>query len=156
MINYNNPSDDEIRRIVKEAHDAGEQKKILHHFTGKSVDELRQICGMPKQVKKRHYGRGRPKHWDEQKIKYLYDHPNETAANLAKHLGVSENAVTSMRYQLRIKRVSIWTDELLGKLIKARKCGMTPTKIALLLDTDGITPYEVQKKIISMKNAKKL
>ena len=33
---------------------------------------------------------------------------------------------------------------------------MTPTKIAQLLDTDGITPYEVQKKIISMKNAKKL
>ena len=116
QIDYTNPTDNEIRRIVAEALDAGEQIRILHDLTGRSVGELRQICSMPKEIRKRHYRKGRPGFWDEEKIKYLYDHPNETAANLSKHFGVSQTAVTSMRYQLGIKRIDLWTDDLIRKL----------------------------------------
>lgn len=153
QIDYTNPTDNEIRRIVSEAADAGEQIKILRDLTGKSIDELRQICGMPKQIKKRHYRRGRPGFWDEQKIKYLYVHPNEKCQDVAKKFGVSCAAITSMRYQLGIKRVSIWSDDLIQKLTLAYRNGLKAAKIADMLDMDL---YDVQKKIIAMKAAKKL
>lgn len=153
QIDYNNPTDNEIRRIVAEALDAGEQVKILRHLTGKSIDEIRQICGMPKEIKKRHYRKGRPGFWDKDKIKYLYDHPNETAASLSKHFGVSQTAVTSMRYQLGIKKVTVWSEDAIRKLTLAYRNGLKPAKIAEMLDLDL---YAVQKKIIAMKAAKKL
>ena len=153
QIDYNNPTDNEIRRIVSEAADAGEQIKILRDLTGKSIDELRQICGMPKEIRKRHYRRGRPGFWDEAKIKYLYDHPNEKAADIAKHFGVSQTTITSMRYQLGIKKVTIWSDDLIQKLTVAYRNGLKAKKIAELLDMDL---YDVQKKIIAMRASKKL
>ena len=153
QIDYNNPTDNEIRRIVAEARNAGKQIKILHDLTGKSIAEIRQICGMPKQVRKMYPKRGRPSSWNAEKIKYLYDHPNETAADLSKHLGVSQTAITSMRYQLGIKRVTIWTDDLIQKLTIAYRNGFKATKIAEMLDMDL---YDVQKKITAMRAANKI
>ena len=153
-IDYNNPTDNEIRRIVAEACDATAQIYIIHDLTGKSVDEIREICGMPAaKKKKRGYGRGRPKRWTMEKIQYLYDHPNEKCQDIAKKLDMSASSVTSMRYQLGIKQISVWTDDLIEKLTIAYRNGLRASQIAKLLDMDL---YAVQKKIIAMRACKKL
>lgn len=153
QIDYTNPTDNEIRRIVSEALVPADQIKILHDFTGRPIQELREICGMAPKTKAKHYKRGRPGFWNDEKVQYLYEHPNEKCQDLAKRFGVSCAAVASVRHQLGIKQVSIWTDDLVAKLTLAYRNGLRAKKIAELLDMDL---YEVQKKIIAMKQTKKL
>ena len=154
MINYNNPTDNEIRRIVAEALEPEQQVVILSELTGRSEADIRSICGMkPPKMTCTTRKKGRPSVWDDEKKQYLYDHPDESCHEIAKKFGVSYSSVTSMRYNLGIIQTSIWTEDLIEKLILAYQNGLRALQISKLLDVDH---YEVQKKITSLKMSKKL
>lgn len=150
MINFNNPTENEIRRLVNEAADPNNQITIIADLTGKSKIEIRKICGMKTPEKKKYSNRGRPSNWTEEKIAYLYDHPDESAQSIADKLCISSSAVSSMKYQLGIKKTSTWTDEQTMKLIEAYERGLRGLKIAKMLKMD--LP-KVQKKIVSLRYA---
>lgn len=153
QIDYNQPTDNEIRRIVSQALNATEQIKILHDLTGRSKAELRELCGIKLKKSKRGYTVGRPSMWTDAKIQYLIDHPNEKCQDIADKLGLSLASVTSKRHQLGIKRVTVWNPRTVDQLTTAYYAGLRASKIAKLLNLDTFT---VQKKITSLKGNGKL
>lgn len=156
MINYNNPTNNEIRRIVAAALDPVEQVKILAQLTGKGEDEIRGICGMPPKTKKvRYYKRGRPNRmWTEAEEDYLRDHRNDKLKDQAAALGRCIQVIYEKRRQLGIKSDTVWTPEVVDKLVdlytnRGYRAKMISQELKLNL-------YEVQKKIIAMRKAGRL
>ena len=156
QIDYNNPTDNEIRRIVKNSADPISQIRILAQLTGRKPDEIRAICGgisTPLTFKAK---KGRPSLWTEEMIQYLFDHPNESIKDIADRFKLTYSAVSTMRRRLGITRSNLWTNELVAKLTTAYNCGFKPAKISKMLGLDWITPHEVSKKVYSLKQAGKL
>lgn len=154
MINYNNPTDNEIRRIVAAALDPVEQVKIISQLTGKSEDLIRDICDMKPRQKKKHYKRGRPNRmWTEDEEQYLRDHRNDKLKDQAAALGRCIQVIYEKRRQLGIKSDTIWTAKVVDKLIELYNKGYRAKLISVEL---GLNLYDVQKKIIAMRKAKKL
>lgn len=153
MINFNNPTENEIRRLVKEAADPDTQIAIIADLTGKSKIEIRKICGMKSPKTGESSNKGKYVKWTSNKVQYLIDHPNEPCQIIAEKMGLSYNSVRSKRSQLGIKRVSIWTDELTEELIKQYNNGRKAAQIAQNMHIDY---NEVQKKIAYLKKTKEL
>lgn len=157
QIDYTNPTDNEIRRIVRDAADPISQIRILAQLTGKGTNKIREICyGIKVDASTVKGKKGRPSVWTDEKVQYLFDHPNDKIEDIAAHFGVSYNSVGTMRRRLGIVRESPWTDELEDKVTKAYRCGVKPAKISKMLDVEGITPYEVRKKVGYMKTLGKI
>lgn len=154
-IDYTNPTDNEIRRIVAEALDPSSQVEILSQMSGKTVDEIRRICGMKPKKKVKHEKSGRPRRkWTEAEENYLREHRNDKLRDQAAALGRSKQVIYEKRKQLGIKSDTVWTQEVVNKLVDLYTNRGYRAK--LISEELKLNLYEVQKKIIAMRKAKKL
>ena len=158
QIDYNNPTDNEIRRIVKEAADPSEQVKILAHLTNRDESVIRKICGMKgkgassqSSYKRK---RGRPnKPWSDEEIAYLYENRNVPLEEQAKALGRCRMSVVNKRNELNIVRLTVWSKDRVDELQRLYKTGLRATAIGEIM---GFDTYTVVKKINALRHAKKL
>lgn len=104
MINYSNPTDNEIRRIVAEALDPVAQIEILSQFTGKEVDDIRSICGMKPKKAGTVYKSRKIRYWTDEEIDYLFEHRNKPIKEQAEALKRNKSVISAKRKELGINR----------------------------------------------------
>ena len=135
MIDYQNITDNEIKRIVACAADPAAQVLILRDLTGKSIAYIKRAAGMIltaedklREEKEKKWG------WSEADIQYLRDNPEMTIRELAAALGKTADMTWKMKAKLGITKMPRWNDKTTNELIRLYRSGVKPRTISKLLE----------------------
>ena len=134
MIDYQNITDNEIKRIIACAADPVAQVQILADLTGKKESDIKRIVGMKltekeereerKTKEKNKYG------WSDAEIMFLLDNPGMRNEDLCEALGRSQSAVAVMRSKLGLRKTSGWSEGDTQELIRLLDMGKNLRQIS--------------------------
>ena len=142
MIDYQNITDNEIRRIVSCAADPAAQVQILADLTCKKVTDIKKIAGVPLTEKEeREMDEVKLKKpythkwgWSDAEIRFLLDNPDMKNKDIRLALGRSFSSIAVMRSKLGIKKNSGWSEEETNKLIELLGAGLSLGEAAAAMD----------------------
>lgn len=155
MIDYQNITDNEIKRIVACAADPAAQVLILRDLTGKTVPDIKRAAGMllTEEDKASEECLNKWRGWSKSDIQYLKDNKEKSLREQAAKLGRSVAGIYNMRRNLGIVTQAKWDKKTTDKLIRLYKKGVTRHEIAKKL---GKTYGSVAGKIGYLKEQNKL
>ena len=116
MIDYQNITDNEIKRIVSCAANPAAQVLILKDLTGKSLADIKRACGMIAEGEAPS-GENKWGRWSDKEIDYLHANADIPLEKQAEKLGRSIAGITNMRRKLGIISKSGWSEADKKKLI---------------------------------------
>ena len=155
MIDYQNITDNEIKRIVACAADPAAQVLILKDLTGKTVPDIKRAAGLPftEEDKLSEESSNKWRGWSESDIQYLKDNKEKSLREQASDLGRTVSGIYNMRRNLGIVTKPTWDKKTTDKLIRLYKEGVTQREIAKKL---GKTFGSVVGKIAYLREQNKL
>ena len=155
MIDYQNITDNEIKRIVACAADPAAQVLILKDLTGKSVADIKRAAGMPltEEDKASEECLNKWRGWSESDIQYLKDNEEKSLREQAAELGRSVAGIYNMRRNLGIVTKPTWDKRSTDRLIRLYNKGLPQKEIA---EKMGKTLGSVTGKISYLKQQNKL
>ncbi len=147
MIDYQNITDNEIRRIVSQAADPSAQVKILRDLTGKTIPYIKRAAGIKLSAEdKLIEENGKRWGWREADIEFLKDNPRMPLKELAANLGKDVSVIERKRRQLGINLKVNWTKKEINRLIKLYKQDLKKCDIATKLGkTPGSIKYQLRR-----------
>ena len=155
MIDYQNITDNEIKRMVACAADPAAQVLILADLTGKTVPDIKRAAGIPlaEEDKLSEESSNKWRGWSESDIQYLKDNKEKSLSEQASDLGRTVSGIYNMRRKLGIVTKATWDKKTTDKLIRLYKEGVTQREISKKL---GKTFGSVVGKIAYLKEQNKL
>lgn len=155
MIDYQNITDNEIKRIVACAADPAAQVLILADLTCKTVPDIKRAAGLPltEEDKLSEECSNKWRGWSESDIQYLKDNKEKSLSEQASDLGRTVAGIYNMRRNLGIVTKFAWDKKTTDKLIRMYKKGIDQHVIAEKL---GRSYGSVTGKISYLKQQNKL